>query len=249
MITSTASTATTAHIRAAKVEEPPNAGKLWKGVPHIQLCARLMDMFNFHKWGPTEFRAHLSRDEADLVCSWLFTDLGPRQNNRVLPSLGLVTSNARRKALTFFVGVCDVKNEAALISTDFQGGRYTQNFDLAEEVDKAVKKFLEELPRAWMLKRHLTDLVLTEDDVAKILFTAARQRIIPWSRAGAMDTRWRKNPKEFKTGWDLMRLFQQFNRYPSPDVLGQLLLFTQLLPKPPSAEQFIRNPPALLGAI
>jgi hypothetical protein len=94
---------TAEQLRALRDERPDGAGGAWKGLPHYELIASVRRAAENRGFGVAREEAALTPDGKDCAASLtLFGDFALGDG---VPAVGLLNSNARRHALTAFLGV------------------------------------------------------------------------------------------------------------------------------------------------
>jgi hypothetical protein len=227
MISSLQCYSTIDDVRRCPVKTPRKVGHLWAGIPHGKLIDALQNEFRRHGSTPYDCRYDLSRDGADLAASWQSSDY-PGWTRGIEAGFGLVTSNARRRALTFYVGGVETSTGTPIVVEAFQGWKYITGIDLASEASDAVDLWYDKV----ILIGHVIGLLksepITKRDVALLLMTAGRKKAIPWSRIGRIDWTWQHNGDA--TSWGLMKAFWTCASVsPAQDQMGQLRIFSNIV--------------------
>lgn len=240
MLSKTTARHTMTDVLKVKLERPPHAGKNWEGVRHAELLQTVRRTLENNKLKPGPApTVHLARNGALMAAAFSVGGVPGANFGRadVVPCLGLVASNNRRRRLTFYCGVRVISADAGVCFHRAKARRhYTIEFDLKDEVNKLVDDWLdhaEDLPeRIDELRGDGTDdLNRTE---AMTYFTAAAERgLLPNERAmAAIRT---IVEKDSKRGSDLSRfdLAVEFGREaaknPPTDVMDQQHDFLELV--------------------
>ena len=214
-------------VRDQSLCPPPHAGHQWEGVAHCDLLNRLTAEFKSRGMLPCEYRTDLSRDGADLTAGFV-TPVFPGWQKGLLGGCSLVSSNARRVALHFYAGVVEEATGTPLVTAQIPGWRYVKGADVEGGVKAAVDGWCQEVEKAADLWAGLKKSPVSPKEVAALLFTVGRKKILPWARIGRVDHAWQKNG--VATRWGLVKAFWQVAAIsPAQDQMGQCLMFTQLL--------------------
>lgn len=202
------------------VPRPGQAGDTWKGVNHGHLVNALTHELQGRREGMTvkEASYFLSREGADLTASLV----GPKDKSNLRPAIGLMTSNARRKGLRFYVGVVEGSTGTPLVTSTFGGEdqrnrphwRYTDDFDLNRVCREAVQQWWTELPTAYSTYTLLRTMPPVEEVDGINLFMGMADRpasggfsAAPWTRVRRAVELWHK--AEDMSPWGLVKVYWQ----------------------------------------
>lgn len=164
-------------------KRPADAGEYWVGIKHSDLLREVCNACTRKGWEATLDTIALSKDKADMstsfhiLCSFAMGEF----------ELGLITSNARRHALKFFVGINDKeKNFRTVLGEVFVGQKRAgaKEFDLATRIDEALEQ-VEALAKTWpAIKAEWSKSLLTSSSTYQLVSRIGRDKILPWSRIG-----------------------------------------------------------------
>lgn len=188
-----------AELRSVPVVGPPKPGRRWKGVPHGDIADALVNRGRLDLKLPLEradVRGWTGRCDADF-CLRIPVPGVAKFPAGVVPVLAALGSNAQKEGLTFYCGIeadGDLKTglvTAALSKHRDPAWNYTTSFDLKLVVERVWEWWLRKLDRAADAWVRLSEEKVSMARAAHLLMNVGRKEIIPWSRVGAADKRFR----------------------------------------------------------
>jgi len=184
-------------IRKVKLKPIENAGGYWQGVPHGELIDAVRKEFKQRKWKIVDTRYTLSEDYADIGASFtLNLEIDPPKGQ--LFSIGMLSSNARRRALTFFNGTVDEKTKAGVVFGQLECKKHTSGFDVQKEVESILDSYLVNTVDArdridWMKKIKLP-LSVVDHLMMDACRGGIREKFL-WSKLGLFNQEWKRLTK------------------------------------------------------
>lgn len=187
-----------ADLSKTPITDPPRGpGKLWQGVQHGAVVNALLT-----KMGDRQF-THAHRN----VRCWTSANGGdaaaafPVDRPTIkgwAPWLGLFMSNRQTEILTVFCGAVRTDGGHAVVTAGmsrFKDARwmYTTHFDLKYVVEETWEWWDLHLPDVPGHMRRMADADCPEPRVNHLLMAVGRREVLPWSRVGAADRRFRKD--------------------------------------------------------
>jgi len=126
-------------------------------------------------------------------------------------SLGVRHSNLGKYAITFAVGgrvfVC---SNGMMVGQFTLKRKHTTGLNLRKEIDLALDRYVEEAPALVSAVAEFRNSTVSNDEAARILVEAGRQRVLAWSHLPDVDTQW-QTPEfpdfEDRTEWSLLNAF------------------------------------------
>jgi len=218
-----------------KLQRPEKAGKYWQGIHHSRLAITLVNEINSRGWEITESRFSLSKDEADLAGAFSLKIDDIEAPEGMDLSLGFLTSNAMRKALTMVVGAnVQVCNNGMATGEIVMQKKHTSGFSLVEEVRQSLDHYEIRAKLIGGTVKSLRQCEISDTKTDEILMQAGRDGLMPWSRIGAVDKEYRKPTFAEHgrgTSWALLNAFTYtVKRNPALKQMEQMNRFRQLLP-------------------
>ena len=222
-------------LNSIPLERPQKAGNYWEGIQHGTLVHAFKDEIRSRGWNITEQRFSLSKDKADLAGAFSLEIEGVDPPEGQTLSIGFITSNAMRIATKVLVGanVMVCRNGMATGEIVMQK-KHTHGFNLFQEIENSLDQYI---PKAQKINHIVTSLRETElsaTNADRVLMQAGRNRLMPWSRIGAVDKEYR-NPTFAEhgkgTSWALLQAFTHtVKRNPPMQQMEQMNSFRELLP-------------------
>lgn len=225
-------------VQAVKLQEPTGSrriGAYWQGVPHGELMDCILRECHDRHWSVGPQKYCLSRDGADLAMAMELKIPQVDIPRGQILGLGVLTSNAMRRALRIVVGSTVVVCQNGMVSGEVVLSRkHTIHFNIQTEIQVALDTYLVKARGLMDTVEGLKARVLTLTDAEGILMHAGRQEIMPWSRIGKVDKEFRR-PRfaEFRerTSWSLLNAFTWVvKQNPVLEQMDQINLFRELLP-------------------
>ena len=194
------------------VERPNGAGRAWKGIAHADLAYAILDEIRSRKWTCGGHKFSLGAAGADMVGAFdlAIPDI-PAPDGQTL-SLGVVTSNAQKTALTLLVGttvrVCTngmATGEIVLRS------KHTKRFDLYAGIERGLDEYARRATVIADVVAALRETKLGDRKAEHLLIESGRQGLMPWSRVGRVDAVYRSEAHRAMhgagTAWSLLNAF------------------------------------------
>ncbi len=237
MITVLGNHTTLKDVQAVKLQDPRGRriGAYWQGVPHGELMDCVLKECQRRRWTVGQQKYSLSKDKADLAMALELKIPKLEVPEGQVLCLGVLTSNAMRRALRIVVGSTVLVCQNGVVSGEVVLSRkHTIHFSIQDEIKDALDTYL--------LKAHgLMDTVLglqqsplTLEEAEHILMQAGRKEIMPWSRIGKVDAEFRspRFPEFYEpTSWSLLNAFTWVvKQNPVMEQMDQINLFRELLP-------------------
>ena len=218
-----------------QLQRPENAGKDWQGIQHSRLTTLLVNNINQRGWEITGSRFSLSKDKADLAGAFSLKIDNVETPEGMDLSLGFVTSNAMRKALTMVVGAnVQVCNNGMATGEIVMKKKHTRGFNLHEEINASLDQYQIKAGLIGETVDSLRRCDLSSKQSDEILMEAGRSNLMPWSRIGAVDKEYRKPTFAEHgrgTSWALLNAFTYtVKRNPALRQMDQMNQFRELLP-------------------
>ncbi len=216
---------------------PSQAGPHWKGIPHYQLLNALLSEIEERGWTADKPRFSLTKNGAGLAGAFEIDvpKIGPPEGMRF--ALGILTDNAYERALRLYAGAdVSVCNNGLATGQIILAKRHTKNFDLKGEIAMALDDYLVAIQKVGGIVDGLKNHKLLGGAVYEhLLIEAGRERLMPWSRLGKVDTEYRnpRFPDEIgtETSWALLNAFTWVvKRNPPYRQMDQINRFRQMLP-------------------
>lgn len=223
-------------VRAVPLRQPPRKpGAYWQGVPHGELVGAILDECAGRHWKVTETKFCLSKDGADLAAALSLDvpDLEMPAGQRL--GLGILTSNAMRRALRIVVGTTVLICQNGMVSGELVLTRkHTVGFDIHRDIVDALDDYLTKARAIPNMVEGLQARKLKPSEAEHILMEAGRLGIMPGSRIFKVDEEYR-NPRfpEFyePTSWSLLNAFTWVvKENPALEQMDQINCFRELLP-------------------
>jgi len=219
------------------LRRPEKAGVRWQGIPHGALAAVLVKAITRRGWKITDTKFSVSSNETEMAGAFQLeipdVEIPEGQNL----ALGVLTSNAMKRSLILAAGT-----NVACCNNGYVSGqmvlrrKHTTGFNLENEIDQSLTEYRKEVNDLPQIVAGLRDRSLKNWERDQILMTAGRERLMPWSRIGKVDTEYRKpsfteHGKE--TSWALLQAFTHLVKQNSPlSQMTSMNRFRQLLPMP-----------------
>lgn len=223
-------------VAAVKMQPPRRkAGRMWAGVPHGELLDTLTLHFRRRGWTITKETFCLSSDKADLAAAFELQVPGVIVPPDQKLGMGLLTSNAMRRALRIVVGTTvTVCNNGLVTGEVVMTRKHTRGVNLHEELQEALERYVTKAQNIQDTVAGLKAVHLDQSRVEHILMEAGRQGFMPWSRIGLVDREFR-HPRfeEFfePTSWSLLNAFTWVVKHnPALEQMDQINAFRELLP-------------------
>lgn len=170
-----------------KLVEPPDAGGLWQGVQHAALVRAITKTALDLGISSTYENAALSKDGADIAAVFKigsdWTKAAEDLGFDVM--LGVKNSNARRFALSLFIGLrCQKWKTALVLSESIAGRKREGRFNLTNRLNTAIADCIENLKTAPILLSCLRHKGLDAQQAESLVCRVGSEGVVPWSRAG-----------------------------------------------------------------
>ena len=210
-------------------------GKRWQGIRHadfahmLRLCLRECD----YEASSPKFETY--RDGEDLAASW---EVGTSVYLDTIPSIGLLTSNARRFSPRLYVGAVmsvprqiHVKDCAIVTAEIPLGVKLIKASPLKPAVLQGLAACAPALAALGGQIKALVAYRVGTGFASRMLWQAARGRLLAWSRLAVVDAHFVQLKPENQTAWELYKATSRaIRKYNHPfHQMRQLLAFYQLL--------------------
>lgn len=177
---------TFAQLKKIEPLRPTSAGGSWLGVKHSDMVRALCAALATRGWEviPDSQRYAVSKDEADLAVAMELRMPTVLDHEEYRPAIGLLTSNARRKATKLLFGAHDLTGGMFVTDEIVLGRKRERTFNLTNRLERALQEVAvaaEYLPGSLNLLRKRK---LTKVDAEGFLCLAGERGVLPWSRIG-----------------------------------------------------------------
>jgi len=223
-------------VQKVKLRPPANAGRNWVGIPHADLVEETKKVLDAFGWVVARTDYAMSKDKADLIASYhLALPKVPGMAKRFVPSIAVRHSNARRWALSMFVGivVMDSKSDKWFGVPFFNlplAKRHTNGVELPvvlmNGVMEAEARFVE-IPD---VIKELEKGVLDYQEKDHLTLKAGREGVLPWHLIGKLDKlTWESADSD---SWELLRNMAEVttNWNVPVEQLDRVMKFGRMLP-------------------
>jgi len=235
MITVYGANTSLADLNRIPLQRPAKAGAYWQGIPHGALASALVDEIGTRGWVIKGQRFAVSKDKADLAGAFTLDIKGLDAPEGQELSLGFLTSNMMRRSLLLVVGTnVVVCNNGMATGEIVMQRKHTHGFQLFGEIEAALDQYVAKARGINEVVEDLRNNKLRPAQADEILMEAGRNRLMPWSRIGAVDKEYR-NPTFAEhgrdTSWALLNAFTHtVKRNPPIEQMNQMNRFRALLP-------------------
>lgn len=235
MITVYGANITAADLNHVRLDRPAKAGNYWEGIQHGTLVSAFSDEIRSRGWKITDERFSLSKDKADLAGAFGLEIEGVDPPEGQTLSIGFMTSNAMRISTKVLVGTnVTVCHNGLATGEIVMQKKHTHGFNLFQEIEYSLDQYIPKARKINHIVTGLQEAELSPTNADEILMEAGRNRLMPWSRIGAVDKEYR-NPTfaEHGTGtsWALLNAFTHtVKRNPPMQQMEQMNKFRELLP-------------------
>lgn len=166
-------TTTIETLREIPVNRPATAGADWRGVQHGRLVDEVLRQLTARGHEVWFHRFWAYRLGADLDASFVIESLGGLPHK----VLSLSVSNAKRKQLRFYVGGYDQHWGGRYVTNAFYArNRYTYKFKLEEEIEEALDRWEQDLPRQDRRLARMRGEPVNPEQAVEFLLRALEQR-------------------------------------------------------------------------
>jgi len=201
-------------LRSIPLIRPPNAGRVWRGIPHSDLAEAIVNELETRDVTITDETWHVAGKTQDVLSG----SLSLRIPNREAPegttfSLGVHHGNMRNFALKIAVGAKIFICSNGMVSGDVTLRHlHTCNFNLRESISEGIEAYLEKTDSVTSIINSMKELPLSDLAAEHILMETGRKGLLPWSRVGKVDKEYRESPfPEFRehhgNGWGMYNAF------------------------------------------
>lgn len=207
-------------LKRVRLEPPANAGSYWQGVPHHELVQTILTEARRRDWEVLDMKFSLARHGADLAGAFQVRLPDVQAPKGQTLALGVLTSNARRRALTLLAGSVVTSCANGLVSGKIllqkkHTGALDLNRDIAESLDIYAAK-ARALPK---LVSRLQARTLSKGQAAHLILSAGRQGIMP--RTLLLNVHQEYEEPRFPeigtgTAWALLNAFSHVNKASPP---------------------------------
>lgn len=221
-------------VREVELVRPAHAKGYWQGISHADLLDTVFNEVRRRKWKMGQDLYTMNADGTDLAAAFNIEIPTLKAPQGQTFSMGLLTSNARRKKLKIVVGsVVKVCHNGMVTGEIALARKHTKNLSLKDEIEEALNTYI---MKAMMLKDTVSEMQrihLGDGSKDTLLMQAGRLKVMPWSRVGMVDEEYR-HPKheEFKprTVWSLFNAFTEVVKQNPPlNQMNQINAFRELV--------------------
>ena len=199
-------------LREIEPVTPDNAGRRWKPIQHAELVDAIKDEVATRGWDVTGQMFATARDGADMAGALLLDRVtGVPNIPGMRLGLGILHSNARRKALRITVGASITCCTNGLCTGTILLNRvHDHTVDLPEELERAINEYTVAAQGIPNVVRGLRERTLERGEASEILLETGRRGLVGWAAVGRVDAEYR-HPRfaEHGTGtsWALLNAF------------------------------------------
>lgn len=233
-------------IKKVELAVPEQAGERWKGTQHEDLVAAIRSEANRLALPITKNTRYALNEDQSEVTACFDIDLSAKYTvNGYFFSLGVISGNNRRRAMTFFYGLGSVTETHGMCFGELKTRKHTTGTNIKDEVQGVFEEWME-------LIKYIKEAVdcmkanpLTTKQLDHILMETCRGAYkdrFKWSKLGLVDTLHRKHNVEIKkrSSWTLFEAFAKVVTECSANKqMDQLNKFRQLLPMADYADKAI----------
>lgn len=222
-------------INAVELARPKNAGGYWQGIRHGELVQTIEESARSRGWEIEQELFSLSKDQADMAGAVQLRIPNIEAPDGMAYSLGFLTSNARRRALTMVVGTrIFVCNNGMATGQIVMNRRHTSGVSLFDEVDDALDIYEERIKDVPTKIAGWQKRELSRNETNEILIQTGERGILPWSRVGQVADEFKRPTfSDFneRTSWGLLNAFTYVAQKQSPlTQMDSLSAFQEILP-------------------
>ena len=217
------------------LRRPAKAGVRWKGIPHGVLAMVLTESITKRGWKITDTKFAVSPNEAEMAGAFQLEipDINIPEGQKL--ALGLLTSNAMKRSLLMVAGTEVTCCENGLATGQIVLRRkHTTGFNLQNEIDESLTQYRREVSAIPNIVASLREYDLSNWEQCRILMTAGREKLMPWSRIGKVDAEYQKPTFAEHgrgTSWSLLQAFTHHVKENSPlTQMTAMNRFRELLP-------------------
>jgi hypothetical protein len=211
-------------VRNTELIRPESAGSAWKGLAHGELVDTILDDVALRGWTVTGSAWSLDRDGADLSGAFDLDTHGEiEMPHGVDLGLGIMTSNARRRALRIYCGgrvaVC---NNGLATGEEILRKRHTTRTDFTAEIEAAIDKFALSAKSLADTVARLKSTKLSQVGVNDLIEEAGARKLIAPSRLWNVSREYyRPSHAEHGVGsnrsaWTLVNAFTEVSKKTPP---------------------------------
>jgi hypothetical protein len=226
-------------VLSAKVNVPEYAGGGYVSIKHGKLVEGIQEALEDEGMKILESKYAMDATKNDLVtCFSIETDAKPRPPTNYRYCLGVISSNNRRRALTFFSGLVDRYFDHGMVFDELIAATRDSraNFELGTVVHEAVQSFAESFDLIKELHNGYASRTLTQMEIDHLLMEACRGKVrerLLWSKLGLIDITHRDiaNLPDQRTSWTLFQAVAHVLKTCPPfRQMDMSLAFRKLLP-------------------
>lgn len=177
-----------ADLRRIKARRPKGAGSYWRAFSHADFIDGFLNAMLGRGWTVDEnpLLLHVSPTKSDMLAVFEISREFHHSYGECFVA-ALRQSTARRFTPRIYLAMRDTAGyltccESILFT------RLTTNSNIIECFDRVADKMITEAHYTGMLCEKLKKIVLDRIDLDRVLLTAGRRRIIPWSSLGDVDS-------------------------------------------------------------
>lgn len=175
-------------LNAIPLERPERAGRYWRGIGHGELVEQIAVELDARNIKITSENWYLFGGNACLAGTMGLELSDIQAPNGTHFSLGIHHGNDMSAALRFAVGASVFVCSNGIVTGDFiVKRRHTLNFNLAEVVHEGIDRYIDGLPGINNFIETLQGKDISNPQCDRLLMEAGRQKLLPWSRIGAVD--------------------------------------------------------------
>jgi len=212
MITTKQQPATLTQLKNMEVVKLEAFSDRWKGIQHGELVETIHKQLDSRGIKINEEGWYTSGNNDGRLNGSMQLDIpGIEAEEGTAFSLGVQHSNLGDHALKFAVGEKIFICQNGMVIGDYAvKRRHTIGVDLPSIISNGLDRYMEKVQEIPGVVKNMKEKELNETSVNRILMTAGRERIMPWSRIGQVDREYHKPTfKEFeqKNAWGLYNAF------------------------------------------
>lgn len=203
------------------------AGKYWRPISHEEILQSLLPSIRREGIVLGDPLANVSKDKRDVE---IIIPIKNVSNGDLERFLGIVNSNSGHKTLALFAGILHEGYPIPVVQVPY-ALRHRKSVDVPRTIHKMAKLWCDCDHQVGWLIRIMNTEPIEEIVEERLLITAGRYRLMPWSRIGLIDSIFRSLPIEQQNNWGLLFSFARIARMNPVTVrLEQVAKFKSILP-------------------
>jgi len=222
-------------LRRIPLVRPEKAGCRWKGVQHGEAVDAIIDETSTRGWSIGDMKFSLNKDNTELAggMDLVIPEIDPPDGQRF--SLGILTSNARTRAMRLYVGtMISICNNGMATGEMILTRKHERTFNFVEELEPALDSYFLAAKQIPLMVERLKETKIGPSEAEHILMEAGRRKLMPWAHIGLVDKEFRL-PRHADhgsgTSWALLQSFTEIvKRSPPRMQMDAMNSFRDMLP-------------------